>query len=78
MKLADLVLPLNQGLTRYYFRTSYGDNINHVDGWLYEEVLDIGVTRTYYIYSDFRSVIRGHFRNNKLAFGYESKIVAYR
>ena len=58
------------------YRTAYGDS--RLDGWIYEEVMDLGVTKSYYIYSDFRSVIMGHFRNKLLVTGVESRIIGYR
>ena len=58
------------------YRTAYGDS--RLDGWIYEEVMDLGVTKSYYIYSDFRSVIKGHFRNKLLVTGVESRIIGYR
>jgi hypothetical protein len=48
------------------------------DGWIYKEVFDIGRTATYYIYGDYRTAIRGHFRNQYLSQGVETKVKAYR
>lgn len=48
------------------------------DGWIYKEIYDMGTTITYYIYGDFRTAIRGHFRNQYLSQGVETKIIAYR
>ncbi len=48
------------------------------DGWIYEEVVKLGLTQSYYIYSDLRSAIKGHFRSNILASGVETKIIGYR
>ena len=58
------------------YRTAYGDS--RLDGWIYEEVMDLGVTKSYYIYSDFRTAIKGHFRAGVLASGVETRIIGYR
>jgi hypothetical protein len=54
----------------------YGDS--HFDGWIYEEVVGLGLTQSYYIYSDFRSAIKGHFRSKILSSGVETRIIGYR
>lgn len=80
---ADLILDssgLQHRVNAVYTETiiweAFGDSPN--DGWTYSEVLAVGLTQTFYIYSDFRSAIRGHFRNGVLASGVETKINSYR
>ena len=69
-----------QNLTSVYtdshFWTVYGQD--KLDGWIYEEVVSLGLTQTYYIYSDFRTAIKGHFRAGVLASGVETRIIGYR
>ena len=55
---------------------AYGDG--PLDGWIYEEIIEPGLTQTYYIYSDYRSAIKGHFRSKVLSKGVETKIIGYR
>ncbi len=81
--LGDLTMDVNDLSTKFssvytdsFVWLAFGDS--SLDGWIYEEIIEPGLTQTYYVYSDYRSVIKGHFRSKALSKGIETKIIGYR
>ena len=76
MDVNDLSIKFSSVYTDNFVWQAYGDG--PLDGWIYEEIIEPGLTQTYYIYSDYRSAIKGHFRSKVLSKGIETKIIGYR
>jgi hypothetical protein len=81
--LGDLTMNMDELTTK--FSSVYNDNFvwqaygdGQLDGWIYEEIIEPGLTQTFYVYSDYRSAIKGHFRSKVLTKGIETKIIGYR
>ena len=76
MDVTELSIKFSSVYTDNFVWQAYGDG--PLDGWIYEEIIEPGLTQTYYVYSDYRSAIKGHFRSKVLSKGIETKIIGYR